>query len=88
MKQLLTLTILLIALKNIKAQIVDTTNIVITDAQNRPVAGATVQLLFADSLVKMAITDNAGEANFLSISNGNYQLQVSHKAFAPCFRKT
>lgn len=81
MKQLLTLTVFLFAFKNSKAQLIDTTNVLITDAHNKPVAGATVQLLFADSLVKMAITGNEGKVIFLSVNNGNYQLQVSHNSF-------
>jgi len=82
MKQLLTLISFHLIFQSLGAQNTDTTFIRISDAQGKPIAGATVQLLYADSLVRVTITDTAGLTSFSSIKNDHYQLLVTHKAFA------
>lgn len=56
----------------------------VTNADNKPVESATVQLLKAKdkALVKVAITDKAGNYSFEKIAEGKYLISISAVGFA------
>jgi protocatechuate 3,4-dioxygenase beta subunit len=56
----------------------------ITDAANKPVDAATIQLLKAPDkgLVKTAVSDKAGNFSFDKIAEGKYLISISAVGFA------
>jgi iron complex outermembrane recepter protein len=54
----------------------------ITDTDGKPVTGATVSLMKDSSIVKLAVTKEAGVYEFTNIKEGTYKISVSYVGYA------
>jgi iron complex outermembrane receptor protein len=65
-----------------KAQeIITSFSLTITDERNVPVSDASVELLKEKKLIKVALSDSKGIAEFQNFPEGNYTFSISHKSY-------
>ena len=82
MRILLPLVLLIIlSRESLKAQLVKG---LITDAQGKPLAGASVALKKTkdSSVVKLSISDSTGQYEFLTVTPGSYFISTSHTGYS------